>query len=94
VEAELPGRYRLEVSSAGLDRPLEYAWQYQKNIGRLIKITFDDDNGIRKTELFRLRDVSDNAVLVGPKSEQKKKVVEPLTIPLTRITKATIEPEF
>ena len=30
----IPGRYRLDVSSPGLDRPLKIPRQYKKNIGR------------------------------------------------------------
>jgi ribosome maturation factor RimP len=32
------GRYRLDVSSPGIDRPLKYAWQYPKHIGRLFRV--------------------------------------------------------
>ena len=35
-EEAIKGRYRLEVSTPGLDRPLKHDWQYRKNIGRLI----------------------------------------------------------
>lgn len=30
--------FRMEVSSPGLDYPLREAWQYRKNIGRLLKV--------------------------------------------------------
>jgi len=40
IDAELPGgRYRLEVSSPGLDRPLKYPWQYRKHVGKLVEVT-------------------------------------------------------
>lgn len=39
---ELKGRYRLNVSSPGLDRPLTDKRQYTKNIGRRIRIRFLD----------------------------------------------------
>lgn len=32
--------YRLEVSSPGIDKPLRFLRQYQKNVGRRIKVTF------------------------------------------------------
>lgn len=32
-------KYTLEVSSPGVDRPLEMVRQYRKNIGRLVKVT-------------------------------------------------------
>ncbi len=32
------GGYRLEVSSPGLSRPLQYPWQYRKHIGRRLEV--------------------------------------------------------
>jgi ribosome maturation factor RimP len=96
-EEEIPGRYRLEVSSAGLDRPLEYDWQFRKNIGRLIKLTFDDEAGTRRSDLFRLMGIDSHGVSVAPKGKQKKgaKPEESLiTIPHERIKRAVVEPEF
>lgn len=34
----LHGAYRLTVSSPGIDRPLKFAWQYGKHIGRSLQI--------------------------------------------------------
>src|SRR5438105_3921834 len=53
VEEQLPSRYRLEVSTAGLARPLEHPWQFRKNVGRLMKLTFRDEAGTVQTEVFR-----------------------------------------
>ena len=96
AEEALPGRYRLEVSSGGLDRPLEHEWQYRKNIGRLLKVTFDDETGARRTEIVRLTDTNPEGITVEPaKSRGKAKPLpEPLTIPLERITRTIIEPEI
>ncbi len=33
---QLPGSYRLIVSSPGVDRPLQYLWQYRKHTGRMV----------------------------------------------------------
>jgi ribosome maturation factor RimP len=93
-EEAIPGRYKLEVSSAGLDRPLEHLWQYRKNLGRLVKLTFDDDSGTRKTELFRLIDVHDDVLTVTPKKKPSKGEEVHVTIPLSRVTRATVEPQF
>lgn len=38
VEDVLSEQYRLEVSSPGLPKPLFYPWQYQENIGQLVKV--------------------------------------------------------
>jgi len=34
----VPGRYRLEVSSPGIDRPLRFPWQYKKHVGRKLRV--------------------------------------------------------
>ncbi len=39
IEQKLLGEdFRLEISSPGLDYPLREAWQFRKNIGRLLKL--------------------------------------------------------
>lgn len=94
AEDEIPGRYRLDVSSAGLDRPLEYLWQYRKNISRLLKITFEDDKAGRTTELFRLVNVEEGALVLEPGNVRGKKPAEPLVLPLDRVKRAVVEPQF
>jgi len=37
--------FRMEVSSPGLDYPLREAWQYRKNIGRLLKVRIPGAKG-------------------------------------------------
>src|SRR5207237_798074 len=68
----IPGRYRLEVGSAGLDRALEYDWQFRKNEGRLIKVTFDEADGVRKTEKYRLLASDDESLTVGTAEKKGK----------------------
>ena len=38
---ELDEGYVIEVSSPGIDRPLEFPFQYKKNVGRKIRVTLD-----------------------------------------------------
>ncbi len=38
----IESKYRLDVSSPGVDRPLKYALQYKKNIGRKFEIEFEN----------------------------------------------------
>lgn len=37
-EAWIEGAYNLEVSSPGIDAPLKYGWQFEKNLGRKVKV--------------------------------------------------------
>ena len=95
VEDQLPGRYRMEVSSAGLDRPLEHEWQYRKNIGRLLKITFDDERAGVHTDVFRLNGIdTEGLTLETRKGGKGGKGGEGVVITFDRIRKAIVEPEF
>ena len=53
LEALFPGGYRLEVTSPGIDYPLEFPFQYKKNIGKNIKISYlKKDKKINSTALI------------------------------------------
>lgn len=92
-ESALPGRYKLEVSSAGLDRPLEHVWQYRKNVGRLVKLTFDDEQGVRSTGLFTLAGVADDGIVVSPRRKGRA-AAEPVRVPFAHVACAVIEPDI
>jgi ribosome maturation factor RimP len=91
----LPGRYRLEVTSPGLDRPLEHIWQYRKNIGRHVKLTLDEGEAKRTTALYRLLDVVGTDLSVQPVVQGRGAKVTPVvTISIDRIVSAVIEPQM
>lgn len=94
AEDSIPGRYRLEVSSAGLDRPLEHPWQFRKNIGRLLKLTYDGDDDVRRTDLFEVEGLVEDVLIVVPKAVKGRKSSDSVGIPLERITRAVVEPKF
>lgn len=54
IEDIIPGKYRLEVSSPGVERPLKTVKDFQRNEGRRVRITFHDgittEGNIFKTE--------------------------------------------
>ena len=47
INARFPGGFRLEVTSPGLDQPLQYPFQYQKNVDRQLKVTYIDGEIVR-----------------------------------------------
>ena len=53
----------LQVSSAGIDAPLKYVYQYRKNIGRVIRITVEK-NGNHYSAESQLLDVSNDSILI------------------------------
>lgn len=42
-----PLAYRLEVSSPGVERPLQYIWQYTRNVGRLLSVELADGTSLK-----------------------------------------------
>jgi len=97
AESDLPGRYRLEVTTPGLDRPLEHLWQYRKNIGRLLKLVYDVE-GTRATRRFRLLDVTDTALIAEAAPDKRRpgatSAGDVHTVPFESIVQATVEPEI
>ncbi|MDX5337503.1 MAG: ribosome maturation factor RimP [Cyclobacteriaceae bacterium] len=84
--------YLLEVSSPGLDYPLSSTRQYQKNIGRNLKIDLESGAEISGT----LLEVQDDAVklLVKKKEKGKKATEEELTVPTQEIKKSIVQVSF
>ena len=93
IEEELPSRYRIEVSTPGLSRPLEHHWQYRKNVGRLMKVSYRDDTDVVRSDLFRLVDVAGTTLVLAPKGRRKGED-ESVTVELEKVVKAVVEPEF
>lgn len=46
----MPGRYRLEVSSPGIDRPLRTPRDFQRNAGRAVHLRYRDQENIKEKE--------------------------------------------
>lgn len=40
----IEGKYLLEVSSPGVDRPLKQPWEFRKNIGRMLRVIYKIDD--------------------------------------------------
>ena len=84
--------YVLEVSSPGVDFPLTQPKQYQRNVGRSLKVKLQD--GTEKTG--KLEDVSENGIglLEETKQKGKKATYEPVQIPFGEIVKANVVISF
>ncbi len=80
------GSYRLDVSSPGIDRPLEFLWQYERNIGRELEVTAGEE-GAPTTYRGTLRAAdAERIVLAGKKEEW--------VLPMTAVRKAFVRPRF
>lgn len=88
--------YTLEVSSPGLDQPLVLPRQYQKNVGRNLKVTLNTGE-IVQGSLIEAADDQISLRLPEPKKKSKTPVEEGSllrTISLSDISKALIEISF
>lgn len=86
------GRYTLEVSSPGLDRPLYRPEDYGRFVGRLARITYQPPGEGKRTVLARLREFEPagggRAIVDDEQSGQL------LVIPLSQILRARLEVEL
>lgn len=93
VEDIIAGHYTLEVSSPGICRPLKTQRDYDRFLGRLVKVrTFelvpDEAGNKRKTFLGELVGLEQGVVRMILKEGQRA------SIPLEKVAKANLEFEF
>jgi len=86
VEDPIPGHYRLEVSSPGLDRPLFEAAHYMRFAGHEVKLQLHININGKKKFTGRLRGVENQEVVLDCDGEE-------LRVPLEQIDKARLVPE-
>lgn len=88
VEDLIKTSYVLEVSSPGINRPLKTIEDFQKNIGRLIRVVTKEKMENQNFFIGKLVETSEDWIrllLQGKKSEKY------LFIPLEKISKAQLE---
>ncbi len=91
------GRYTLEVSSPGLDRPLYRPQDYERFAGQLVRLTVKDpESSVRQTLVGRLQGLEDGQVTVVEERRTKRGIEagESLEVPLSTIEKARLEIDF
>lgn len=66
----IPGKYRLELSSPGLDRPLKTPRDFQRNLGRKVKINYSVEGDQVKTVAGTIARVDDHVVLFDENKNQ------------------------
>lgn len=76
--------FELEVSSPGLSEPFQHPLQYQKNVGRGIKV-LTNDGSKAKGKLVKFEN---DTITIEPETKKKKEQAEPVTIPLSKIKEA------
>ncbi|VAW53216.1 Bacterial ribosome SSU maturation protein RimP [hydrothermal vent metagenome] len=87
VEDPINGKFNLEVSSPGLDRPLRRLQDFQRFTGSLVKLkTVMPMEGQRNFK-GRLLEASENSVTIETDEEE-------ISLPMSAIDKARIVPEY
>ena len=88
IEDLIENNYVLEVSSPGLDRPLKNKADYDRNKGKLIKVSLYAPLEGKKTFIGRIIGADDQKVILKEKSE---KIID---IPFAAIAKGKLKIEF
>ncbi len=91
IEDPIKAPYTLEVSSPGIDRPLIKHRDFEKNIGKLVRIITLEMIDNQTFFIGRIIDVGENWVRISYEKKDKK---EDLFIPIEKISKARLELEF
>ena len=76
--------YRLTVSSPGIARPLKYAWQYKKHVGRQLRLRLRSGEGTRNVA-GKLLSMDDAQIVISGKGS------DPETIAFEGIMEARVE---
>lgn len=84
VEDIVDGSYKLEVSSPGIKRPLQVPQQYQKNVGRTLRVRYQLDSD-EEIVVGDLMDADDQAVELELASGER------MELPYSAITQARVE---
>lgn len=77
IEDIIDGKYRLEVSSPGLDRPLRSAKDFRRHLNREVAVVYEDEVGPRS--------IQGKIVRVSGVEIQIKSKQDCLTIPISQI---------
>jgi len=83
------GDFSLEVSSPGVDEPLQEYRQYVKNIGRTLEVEPAEGNPVTGV----LKEVSEEKITLAV-TDKKKKETQEVIIPFSMIKKAVVQISF
>lgn len=86
------GAYTLEVSSPGIDEPLEGIRQYRKNIGRKVEITTTEG----KTRIGKIEEVSEEGLKLYEETGKRGRLIvsEHTEVPFSEIQQTKVIVSF
>jgi ribosome maturation factor RimP len=87
LELEFPDvPFALHVGSPGTERALEFDWQFQRNVGRRLRLTVEDPDATRTLEI--------RLVAFDAEALHGEKGAGTMAIERARIRRAVVLPEF
>jgi len=87
VEEPINGKFNLEVSSPGSDRPLRRLKDFQRFVGSLVKLKSVMPMDGQRNFKGRLLEATEETVVIETETEE-------ISLPMSAIDKARIVPEF
>ncbi len=90
VEDPIKGPYVLEVSSPGLDRPLIKQRDFDRAVGRLVRIVLSEKIDNQTFFIGRIIDVGEGWIRLKIEKKNEKDIY----IPFNKISRANLEIEF
>ncbi len=84
------GPFVLNVSSPGLDHPIKLRRQYEKNVGRNVKVVLTDG----EATIGKLLKIAEEKVVIEKKPENKKEESKTVELPLSEIVKTNVLVSF
>ena len=87
VEDPISGRYQLEISSPGMDRPLFELSQFERFVGELVRLQLSRALDGRRRFKARIKAVEGADIIIEDEGET-------FTIPFSLVDKARLVPEF
>lgn len=88
-EEFLNGDFSLEVSSAGVDEPLKFLRQYNKNVGRKVEVTLNEGEPVEG-----VLKAATEAEITLEETIGKKKETKETVIPFSNIKKTVVQISF
>lgn len=68
IDKHYPDGYKMEVTSAGVTANLEEPFQFRKNIGRKLKLKFNESDKVRSIKAI-LKDIDENGIFIQEKDK-------------------------
>ncbi|MBI3871559.1 MAG: ribosome maturation factor RimP [candidate division Zixibacteria bacterium] len=72
----MPGRYTLEVSSPGLDRPLRTPADFRRKMGHKVALRYEDGDGKRRALTGVIAGVETETLTIGETQFEWNRIVE------------------